>query len=154
MPAPPRRIGGWLIIPAIELTVGTFLRGCWFYFMGFVWDVALFLSPPRLYEMEEQHPGYILAISCQMAFDGLLIVFQVSVATSFFAQRRILPRMIVILFVAGLAVSVFQTVWIAMVVMEPIEASLIVFNCMAAVKAAIWIPYFLRSKRVEATFVK
>jgi hypothetical protein len=149
----PRGIAGWLIIPAVELTVGTFLRICMFLLLGFVTNVAFFLRPPRLYQMEELYPGYIFALGCQMAFDALLIVFQICVAASFFSRKRILPRMIIGLFVAGLAVSVFQTVWIAVVARELIETSLFVFNCIAAVKAATWIPYFLWSKRVKATFV-
>ena len=153
----PQGIGGWLIIPAIELTVGTFLRVCYFYLLGFVTNVAFFLRPPRLYQMEEQYPGYISALGCQMVFDAVLIVFQVFVATSFFHQKRSLPRVIIILLVAGLAVSAFQTMWIAVKVTQLPAGelhTLLVFNCMAAGKAVVWIPYFLRSKRVKGTFVK
>jgi hypothetical protein len=119
-------LGGWLILPAISLVISPLL--C-------VYNI--FICIQALTGSEYQNslpPGYspTVLIACETTFFAGLICLNFL----FYLKKRILPKCIIVFYIANLFVS-FYTGQITL----------------AFWAAVIWIPYFLMSRRVKATFV-
>jgi Protein of unknown function (DUF2569) len=85
----------------------------------------------------------------------LLGVFVVAVCL-FFGRRRAFPRVAIGFLAAGVVIPVLDLLVVRMIraAVSVIDASEIRGLVQAAAGAAIWIPYFLVSARVRATFVR
>lgn len=126
--AAPVGIGGWLVLPAINVVLQPLLA------LPFAGLLVVLASPH-----ERGHAGLPAAFA--FALYGL---FALVVAVFFFGKRRLAPVLYIIMVLINVAVAVLGTSSLA-------TSSDSVLR--AVVGAAIWIPYFLLSKRVKATFV-
>ena len=135
----PEKIGGWLILPAISLILGGVLS-----VIGILVALALASDLPSRYQG-------IFALN--VMFDVGLTAFLVYAAVRFFGKRRNAPAIMIGLMSAGI---VANGLLIAMNLGADAELFAIESGkalVRGIIGAAIWIPYFLVSKRVKRTFV-
>jgi len=153
--AQSEKIRGWLILPAIGLIV-TPLRGLFFLGKNFLpifttkaWSA---LTTPGT---EAYHPLWAPVLIFELVGNIALIVFSVIVAVFFFQKRRIVPKIVIALFLANL---IFVAVDYPFSRLIPAVASQKDMESMkelarALLACVVWVPYFLVAKRVKATFV-
>ena len=131
-------IGGWLILPAIGLSLG--LVSGWLRWFMAVW----LLSSDWLGESQRK------ALFFMFSLDFLILCFEVYVAVIFFQKKKHAPTCIIFLLYAAVGFVILKGVTAGSAGFE-LEASAMLAPVLLA---AIWIPYFKRSKRVKATFVQ
>ncbi len=140
--ATPRGIGGWLIFPAIGIVIS---------------PMVSLASVPELVEILNQLPSGTLIhgfVWAEVIVNTALAVFAVKVAFDFFRLKRQAPSNYIAFMVAtvvALAADLFLAVQFLGVEFLPEDARSITRALIASV---IWIPYFIRSKRVANTFVR
>jgi hypothetical protein len=149
------KIGGWLILVAIGL-IFTPLRLLVVLFKdllpalsGETWSR---LTTPGT---AAYHPLWAPLLFFEVIGNCLFIVAPIIVAIFFFQKRRFVPRLIIILLLANLvfvAIDYFAADLIPFVAAQEDIGSLIELIRVFIV-CAIWVPYFLVSKRVKGTFV-
>ena len=137
----PSGIGGWLIIPAIGLVWAPIMSA-----MNLVLSITLL----KMVDPEMANDSRLWII---WLIDVAIIAATVSVAWAFFSHRRVAVKAIILLMVAIIAASVVQLLLNARVSGADTfdNATSVVRPC---VFSAIWIPYFLKSRRVKNTFIK
>jgi ABC-2 type transport system permease protein len=138
-----RGIGGWLILPAIGLILGPPLQ-----IAGIVFTFLFFGSS----DIGRSHPGMGVLLISVIVADSILFFYYLHAASLFFRKRISAPRTMIGLNLFGFFAAVFLTV-LGLVAGLNIKDALQGNNPIAPlIMCAIWIPYFLFSKRVKATF--
>ncbi|WPP51785.1 DUF2569 family protein [Catalinimonas niigatensis] len=153
--AEDKPIGGWLILPAIGLTLSPLTLGVELfsddYFNQNSWN-GIFSSNI------DNSLQYGLFFGAELICNALFLVFTIMVLIAFYQRRTSAPRLITIYYALGLIIPLLD-LWLAE---EIIPAQLTDQNRMAIYKevgrlfiaAAIWVPYFNLSERVKSTFCK
>lgn len=160
-PAPPptdsrlRGIGGWLILPAISLVIRPFTLLYTFsttanaYFNARVWES---LATPGL---ATYRPGFISLLVFELAGNTSVISLTVIAAVFFFRTKRQAPKLMIAVLLAMAALHIIDAIgnhWVGNADGES-SAQTTSDLIRVIVPAAIWVPYFLVSRRVKATFV-
>lgn len=102
------------------------------------------------------HPLWAPVLIGEMAVNVALLSVSVVAVYLFFRRRRAFPRVAIAFLAAGVVILVLDLVVVRMIpaAASEIGASEIRGLFQAGIGAAIWIPYFLVSARVRATFVR
>lgn len=135
-------IGGWLIVHAIGLAIAPFV--C---LAGVVSDLRI-LNGAAYQAGLQAKPTVALLVLFEASTNVIMFLALIALNVLFYRKRRSFPRWIITFFVAAFAVTLCDHVWAAHFLPTTWAAVLQRF-----VAAAIWIPYFLQSRRVEQTFV-
>lgn len=141
----PYGIGGWLLIPAIGVVISPLLVA-----VAIAMNVSMFDSP-LIAELEVDHPGLRTTILLETLLSAAFLAFQVYVAVVFFMKKRFVPKLMIAYLTINLALTVIA-VALTGLVLEEFNASDTQSITRAVVLAAVWIPYFLVSRRVKNTF--
>lgn len=139
--AEPSGIGGWLIIPAIGLILAPIKAA-----------VTLFLGIITIQNFTPELTGdprlWLIGL-----IDAALIIACIVVAVLFFRERRIaVPAFIGLMATVVIAAAVQVALGISLFGEADADAGKAILG--PCVYAAIWIPYFLLSKRVKNTFTE
>jgi hypothetical protein len=147
-------IGGWLILVAIGLCLQPLLllRTLSQNIRVFTSDTWRILTTPG---EPAYHPLWGPLLLAEAAVNVVLLAVSVALLFQFFRRRRGFPRMAVAYMAASLAVvladfaatSAIPTARAQMTAKDAADIG------RSALSAAVWIPYFLKSRRVAATFV-
>lgn len=136
----PKLIGirGWLILPAIELVVGPIL--------SVVILIATFVMfSDYLRDIDGNTP-----LVFQLAVGVGLTLFSIYTAIQFFKKKRNVPSILITLMLLGIGVSILTYV---VETHSGKRDEALVRLAIQGLSTAIWIPYFMISKRVKATSV-
>jgi len=117
-------LGGWLVLPQIGLYLSILSN-----------LVSLLRDPVNFFSG---------------GWSVLMIAFIVVILVQLYKKKTILPTLIIILYSLG---AIIQLVSIFLARMGGFEFNVAYELMRIAVPCLIWIPYFVRSKRVKATFV-
>ncbi len=128
------KIRGWLLLPALGLVLGIG--------RGAIECLGL-LRSIRAEPAVEAVVGFI--------FGMVFLSFSVAVAVFFFTKHRWAPWLYIAL-LAGNVLVIGLSVLLILVAGESIVESATQLT-RSVVTAAIWIPYFIKSRRVKLTFV-
>ena len=150
----PEGIGGWLILVAIGLCVQPVLL-----LKAIADNVAIFdpdtwraLTTPGA---PAYHPLWAPLLLGETGVNLVLFAWSGVLLYVFFAKRRGFPRLVVAYMGVSLA-AVLADLALARTIPSA-QAHLTASDYRqvgrSAISAAVWIPYFLRSRRVAATFV-
>lgn len=147
-------LGGWLVLPQIGLwltpvsvTLGLIpvLKWC---FNGYEWDSM------RSVVEEGQFPALQGLLYSQLFLEIVLGIAAVFLLVQLYQRRYFTPVLLIALFLAGIANAALEVALVSIRTdMEPgvlEEARVALFR--ESFVAMIWVPYFLVSKRVKATF--
>lgn len=148
-------IGGWLLLPAFGIVV-TPLR--------VLVELAMGLEPYSLASWsalgtpggDGYHALWLPLLLFELVANLGLLVLSALVLVMFFQRRRAAPRLYIVL----LATSVtFVGLDLALAQLIPAAAAEVGAEdwgtlARVAIHALIWIPYFLRSRRVKSTFIR
>jgi hypothetical protein len=147
-------IGGWLILVAIGLCVQPMLL-----LKAIADNVAIFetdtwrvLTTPGA---PAYHPLWAPLLVGETGVNLVLFAWSGVLLYVFFARKRGFPRLVVAYMGVSLAavlgdLAVARAIPSAQVRLTPSDYGQV---GRSAISAAVWIPYFLRSRRVAATFV-
>jgi len=137
----PNGISGWLSVPAFALIIFPIKQSIYLYFSINSVNILTRLG----YHID-------LASLILLAIQITMVVATIFVAFLFFQKKKKAVQAIIILILSAITVGFIEasinTALFEKVDFESIET--LVHN---SVFGAIWIPYFLRSKRVKNTFV-
>ncbi|WP_213505945.1 DUF2569 domain-containing protein [Paenibacillus faecis] len=149
-------LGGWLVLVQISLyaTILMLLARIREYVSGFLlnpesWSVLTTPSSPAY------HPLWGPAIIFEAVYFVSMFIFCIMILIMFYSKKRVLPRLMIIAYSAGLLFGIIDTVLIFQIPMPAgmLDASSIREVVKSAIICAIWIPYFLKSERVKNTFI-
>jgi hypothetical protein len=153
----PRGIGGWLILPALGLIITPFRMGFQFYhdllpvLASETWN-ALTDSGSAAY-----HPLWGPVLIFEVVANLALFAYTLWLLWLFFNKSKRVPRLFII-WLALLAVTqiidLLLTNQIPAVASQPTDPESIKDVARSIIGAAIWIPYFMKSRRVDNTFIE
>ncbi|MBN2590464.1 MAG: DUF2569 family protein [Sedimentisphaerales bacterium] len=132
-------IGGWLILPAIGLILGTIL--------SVVGLIIVFTQSEDIYD--EYGGIFILNIT----FDIIMTILIFFATIVFFGKKSYVPTMMIYLMIFNIVIC---GLLLAINISQDAEIFAIEYAkglAKGIISSFIWIPYFLVSKRVKATFV-
>ncbi len=130
----PSGINGWLLLPAVGLVMSPILMA-----------VVILLEVALLKDF-----GFDWAVVTEGMLYVVFLVFMVFTGVAFFRKRPVVPR----LMVAWLSLNVLLSLLGAVIGRDAVPATEALGEIVrSVVAAAVWIPYFLVSKRVKNTFV-
>lgn len=149
-------LGGWLIVVQIGLfvTVITLLVQILRFnlpaFEPETWDL-LTSKDSELY-----HVMWAPFIVFEAVFNIALFLFCLVILAMFYARKSILPKLMIIFYSSGLAIVIIDPILAYQI---PLAREMSVDTALSdiirnMVVCALWIPYFLKSERVQATFVR
>jgi len=134
------RIGGWLILVAIGLVLSPV-------------SILLFISSDILpafsaVPLSEVSNEFRFYLYLDLALNLSLFVYIIFVIVLFFKRRTVTPKLVISLYILNLLFILADRL-----VFKSINESQWTFGIISGVASSlIWIPYFLISKRVKATF--
>ncbi|OHB49717.1 MAG: hypothetical protein A2Y10_06045 [Planctomycetes bacterium GWF2_41_51] len=136
-----RGIGGWLTIPAIGLVCAPIISTLQF-FVG-ISNIQTFM-PELTSDLRLWFSGVI---------DIVMIIAAIIIAVLFFKHRRSAISAFIGLIIASIFANLIQALINASIFKEVTIDSInpVIAVC---VYATIWIPYFMKSKRVKNTFTE
>ncbi|MFG0256581.1 MAG: DUF2569 domain-containing protein [Phycisphaerales bacterium JB043] len=134
-------IGGWLILPAIGMILGPVL--------GLISLIAALALFDRV-----QRAGLGGLFAFEIVVDVLVLSYAIVVAVMFYRKKRVVPVLIVVMLGANIVIA-----GVLMGIELGMDAERFALQSArqlvgGVIAGAIWIPYFLVSKRVKATFVR
>lgn len=151
----PQRIGGWLFLVALGMTVAPFRQ-----LIAMQETFSLLLAEDALAVLlplsPHFMPGMALVTGFEVLFQAGLLVATGMMTFLFFRKDYRFPRFFIATFV-GSVVFVFLDHGLCLLVfpdslqVDPIDWRSVMS---AATVAAVWVPYMLLSKRAKATFVR
>ena len=152
----PRGIGGWLILPLLGLIVTPFRVGFESYrelLPALDAETWTRLTTPG---SDAYHPLWASVIVFEVGVNVLLIVFSVLLLWQFLRKARRVPKLMVAWWGTLVGVQAVDLLLMTQIPMIASQMSAQDFKELlrAALGAAIWIPYFLVSRRVRNTFVE
>jgi hypothetical protein len=139
-------IGGWLILPAIGLAITPFMS-----LYGIIIDIQGLTSEHL--GVFTNHPSLTGLLIFELIINAAFFVAVIYLNILFYTKKRILPKCMIAFYAANCVLiladhlattAVFPSVDLSGGIMTVVRAF---------VGAAIWIPYFHSSIRVENTFV-
>lgn len=137
----PAGIGGWLILPAFGLVLGAAL------------GVVMLVYGLSLYS-DVAAAGYGGVYGLELLVQFGMLVFMAYAAVRFFGKKRNAPSVIIIFLITTI---VSAGVLLAVELGAGVEALAIESGkqlVRSGIAAAVWIPYFKKSRRVKATFIQ
>ncbi|MCY7312721.1 MAG: DUF3857 domain-containing protein [Pseudoxanthomonas sp.] len=146
---------GWLLLPALGAVVAPLLL-----MADLVTNLDAYTLPGwsalSLPGGEAYHPLWIPVLLFELAAKLGLLVFSILLLVMYFQRRRGAPRLFICLLAASLA---YVAIHLALLHLIPDAAAEIGPRdwgrlASAAVLALIWVPYFMRSRRVRSTFTR
>lgn len=149
----PRGLGGWLILPMIGLVLSPLRMG-----YQFITDLLPVFDPAVWTRLTDATlPGYRPMLAPLIIFESVanvaMFAFTLAVMWFFFRRSRRTPRLFVIWLVLLALTQIVDSALVSSAGLPIDNASMRdIIRSVAA--AAIWIPYFLVSKRVKNTFVE
>jgi hypothetical protein len=156
VPDGPRGIGGWLILPLLGLILTPIRVG-----FSSVRDLAPALKPGTWAALTTPgaaayHPLWAPVLVFECVVNGLLIVCSLVLLWLFLRKSHRVPLLMVAWLVAIVAVQVVDLLLVGQIPAAAAapDAQGIRDLVRLVLSALIWIPYFLRSKRVKNTFVE
>jgi Protein of unknown function (DUF2569) len=156
-PNEPKGIGGWLLLPALGLIITPFRVGFQFYrdllpaLAPETWN-ALTISSSAAY-----HPLWGPLIIFEVIGNLTLFIYAILLLWFFFNKSQRVPKLYIIWLVLVAAIQIIDFLLanqIPAVASQPSDPESVKEVARSIVAAAIWIPYFLKSKRVKNTFIK
>lgn len=150
------KLGGWLIIAAIGFILAPLrillftLKDIFPVFAPQTWSV---LTTPT---SEAYHPLWAPVLIGELVGNLFFVCLGIVLVVLFFQKRKIFPKLAIFYLLANLAFVVGDTLVAAQIpaVAQQDNTSTVKEIVRGVVGAAIWIPYFLISKRVKGTFVR
>lgn len=143
----PSGLGGWLILTQIGLFISLLTIGIQ------LTNLAVELSGEDIWGLFpiDLKTYFVFILSSHI----LLLLFIVFIITQFYRKKAIVPKSMVIMYSANIAITIINFILIHQVTYagDAEIASSIQAIIQAIISAAIWIPYFMKSKRVKNTFV-
>jgi hypothetical protein len=150
----PRGIGGWLILIAIGLCLTPIRIGAEIVqgvrsHQPLAWSAVTTPGSPAY------HPLFGPLISGEMVANVVLLVWALVLLYLFFTKRRAFPRAMIAFLIVRVAIQMAD-IFVASSI--PVAAGSIgprVYGSLAGnlLVVLVWVPYFLKSRRVAATFV-
>lgn len=144
----PRSIGGWLVLPSIGLVITPFVLIYQIfsseYFSSGIWQG---------FELGGYENAQFLTIylGFEIVYNVFFLVFTILAIILFFNKRTSAPKFMIFFYGINLALTIVESFVMNQTGLpDPTGASDIIKSI---ISAAIWIPYFLKSKRVKETFV-
>lgn len=158
MPVSPELngLGGWLVLVCISLFVGIAMSAT-----GLKVLVPLTLDVHQWKLVTEPGmPGYHAMFAPLLMFEGAFHILRIVAAITglvlFFSRKQVFRRFMIAMIGCIVAFTIIDGLGAAMLPADDpsanMEAGAEAFR--AIFYAAIWIPYFLKSRRVQATFVR
>lgn len=142
-------LGGWLILPqfglfttAIVLILGILSLDV-AYFNGEAWDIL------------SDQPGYRAYVIFSIIYNISMLVFTIFSIVQFYRKKAMLPRLMIILYTVAISMSIIDLIMLQQLTFVTDEEmkSLITNLGRNIIAGGIWMPYFIKSKRVKNTFV-
>jgi len=154
--AEPSGIGGWLIFPMLGLIFTPISLGALLFnthapiFTNGAWEV---LTTPGT---DAYHHLWAPLLIYEIVGNMLFIVFALILLVLFFQKHFLLPKWIVIYYLANLAfvATDFFGANLIPAVAAQSDPDALKELIRSVIGAAIWIPYFMKSVRVRNTFTK
>lgn len=149
----PKGLGGWLILPMIGLVLSPFRMGIQFFndlwpvFDAAVWRQLNDASLPG------HRPMLPTLIVVEVIVNIAMFAFTVALIWFFFNKSRRTPRLYVVWLAVLVVIQVIDSALVSSLGM-PVDGDSMRDLIRSGITAAIWIPYFLTSKRVKNTFVE
>ncbi|PYE47821.1 DUF2569 domain-containing protein [Paenibacillus barcinonensis] len=102
------------------------------------------------------HPLWGPIIIFEAVFNLLFLLFTVYVIVAFYQRKAILPRLMIIFYSVSLIVGTVDYLLLYQIPMarELEDGGSIRDIVRSGIACAIWIPYFIKSERVQNTFVR
>ncbi len=151
----PKGIGGWLLLPLLGLIISP---------IRIIHQIATELVPVLRSDVwsalthpasANYHPLWAPAIIFEMAGNAVIVLFGFWVLASFLTKSSMTPRLLIIWVASFVAIQAIDILLMSQIPMAASQLGAGDFRelARAVISAAIWIPYFLKSKRVANTFV-
>lgn len=148
----PMRLGGWLVLPFIGL-LGTVILVSISLFTNNFFNKTLWLI-----RTDESSPDYISGFSFVLTFELcvniILFFLALLLLIGFIRNYRIVPRIMIFYYLFYLTFTVVDHVFVSIFISHDSIYYLSKDIIKALVASCIWIPYFICSERVKATFVR
>lgn len=135
-------IGGWLILQAIGLAIAPLMS-----LQGVFTDLRI-LNGAAYQPGLHAKPELALLILFEASTNVIMFLALIGLNVLFYRTRRAFPRWIITFLVGAFLVTLCDHLWAVQFLPTNWTAVL-----QRLVAAAIWIPYFLQSRRVQQTFV-
>ena len=136
-------IGGWLILTVVALAVGPFIS-----LHGVYTDFKV-LHAVSYQESLAARPELAALILFEGLTNLILLITQIGLNILLYKTRRSFPRWMIAYLIAGIFFTLCDHLW----TMHFNHSTQWTAVLQRVVAALVWIPYFLRSRRVELTFV-
>jgi len=153
----PKGIGGWLVLPTLGLLISPLRFGFQFYssmlpvLVPSAWNALTNSSSPAY------HPLWGPLIVFEVVSSLALFIFTLRLLWLFFKKSNRVPELFVMWFVLSVALQVVDILFAAQipaVAVQQTDFESVKDLISSLFAAAIWIPYFKRSKRVKNTFIE
>ncbi|WP_319502336.1 DUF3857 domain-containing protein [uncultured Draconibacterium sp.] len=139
-------IGGWLLKPAIGIITWTIFSSVYF-MIKLEWGINSWLLPSS-----SNYPSLHLMSRFLMLFGVLFIaIFGALNSILLFLKRSSFPRMMILYYVSF---SILTLLISTLIFVIQKEGGVFFMNLLPFINCAIWIPYFIKSKRVKETFTR
>lgn len=147
-------LGGWLILVQFGLIMSliALLVQTPSYYFDVIDDwIVLTSKASELY-----HPLWGITVVFELLYNTLLIGLLIYTLVMFYRKKSIVPRLMIILYSTHFISCIIDFVLIHLnpIASQMDDGLLIMDVFRAAITFAIWVPYFLKSKRVKNTFVR
>ncbi len=136
-------IGGWLILQVIALALAPLFD------LAAIYSNLNFLHGATYQPLIAARPGLAFLILFQAATNATFLMALIGLNVLFYKTRRSFPRGMITYLVAAFVIAFCNHLWTMHFY------SSVTWNAVfqRLVTAAIWVPYFMNSRRVEQTFV-
>ncbi|MBP2832552.1 DUF3857 domain-containing protein [Aquimarina sp. U1-2] len=153
-----QKIGGWLILVAIGITI-TPIRTI----LELYREFDNFFSTSTWMYIIKDHSSFnelfnSLLIIVEIIYNSAFLVFSILIIVLFYFRRTILPRLFIIFYVATFIFILTDTI-LALILNKAMYSEVEKMQLYqeigrSFISMAIWVPYFLISKRVKSTFTE
>ncbi len=139
----PEGIGGWLILPALQVSAMAPL--------SMAWNIA-----QDVMALPELSRALVLPVVLELMVNAVMLFLTIFVAIRFFQRKRRAVELMLIFYVTmflSALVGVGMHAWLESITGKSLPSDSTPHVFRTFISSVIWSSYFLQSKRVKATFV-